>query len=307
MDDPAVLRRHRVGTSVRKLGRSGTEQHLSDYDRRRLLDRRLRFTARVLPWSFLTAAVALSAIVVLLPVDAGWFTFAWSSVMLLSSAGFSVYWLRRSRLGVSESQTTELVVLTVEIIVWGVLLACLALVLFPMLDPRDELVLSSTLIGGIAVGVFPTMMFRGITVVWISLVGVGLAGAFWTEPGTSRFVLIGVLVVFVGSLYSGTLLLAKLFERRLRAELIAEDERDLVELLLNDLEDGAQDWLWETDSRGIASTVSYRFAEQVGLPATSRSTSSPMWCPNRSLIDLKLSRSRIASHTLCPSRIREDS
>ncbi|MGE2845567.1 diguanylate cyclase domain-containing protein [Rhodococcus sp. 2.95] len=103
--------------------------------------------------------------------------------------------------------------------------------------------------------------------VWISLVGVGLAGAFWTEPGTSRFVLIGVLVVFVGSLYSGTLLLAKLFERRLRAELIAEDERDLVELLLNDLEDGAQDWLWETDSRGIASTVSYRFAEQVGLPA----------------------------------------
>ncbi|XGU20930.1 putative bifunctional diguanylate cyclase/phosphodiesterase [Rhodococcus sp. 3Y1] len=267
MGDPAVLRRRRVGTSVRKLGRSGTEQHLSDYDRRRLLDRRLRFTARVLPWSFLTAAVALSAIVVLLPVDAGWFTFAWSSVMLLSRAGFSVYWLRRSRLGVSESQTTELVVLTVEIIVWGVLLACLALVLFPMLDPRDELVLSSTLIGGIAVGVFPTMMFRGITVVWISLVGVGLAGAFWTEPGTSRFVLIGVLVVFVGSLYSGTLLLAKLFERRLRAELIAEDERDLVELLLNDLEDGAQDWLWETDSRGIASTVSYRFAEQVGLPA----------------------------------------
>ena len=267
MDDPAVLRRRRVETSVRKLGRSGTEQNLSDYDRRRLLDRRLRFTARVLPWSFLTAAVALSAIVVLLPVDAGWFSFAWSSVMLLSSAGFSVYWLRRSRMGVSESQTTELVVLTVEIIVWGVLLACLALVLFPMLDPGDELVLSSTLIGGIAVGVFPTMMFRGITVVWISLVGVGLAGAFWTEPGTSRFVLIGVLVIFVGSLYSGTLLLANLFERRLRAELVAEDERDLVELLLNDLEDGAQDWLWETDSRGIASTVSYRFAEQVGLPA----------------------------------------
>ncbi|ORI26464.1 diguanylate cyclase [Rhodococcus erythropolis] len=252
---------------MRKLGRSGTEQNLSDYDRRRLLDRRLRFTARVLPWSFLTAAVALSAIVVLLPVDAGWFSFAWSSVMLLSSAGFSVYWLRRSRMGVSESQTAELVVLTVEIIVWGVLLACLALVLFPMLDPGDELVLSSTLIGGIAVGVFPTMMFRGITVVWISLVGVGLAGAFWTEPGTSRFVLIGVLVIFVGSLYSGTLLLANLFERRLRAELVAEDERDLVELLLNDLEDGAQDWLWETDSRGIASTVSYRFAEQVGLPA----------------------------------------
>jgi len=208
--DPAVLRRRRVGTSVRKLGRSGTEQHLSDYDRRRLLDRRLRFTARVLPWSFLTAAVALSAIVVLLPVDAGWFTFAWSSVMLLSSAGFSVYWLRRSRLGVSESQTTELVVLTVEIIVWGVLLACLALVLFPMLDPRDELVLSSTLIGGIAVGVFPTMMFRGITVVWISLVGVGLAGAFWTEPGTSRFVLIGVLVVFELPGDGGTFMLAKL-------------------------------------------------------------------------------------------------
>lgn len=267
MDDPAVVRRRRVVAAVRRLGRRGSDDHLSDYDRHRLLNRRLEFTARVLPWAFLIAALGLSTIVVLLPTDAGWFGITWSSVMLLSSAGFSVYWLRRARLGVSESQTTELVVLTVEIVVWGALLACLALVLFPMLGPGDELVLTSTLIGGIAVGVFPTMMFRGITVVWIGLVGLGLAGAFWTEPGTSRYVLIGVLVIFLVSLHSGTLLLANLFERRLRAELIAEDERDLVELLLNDLEDGAQDWLWETDSRGVARTVSYRFAEQVGLPA----------------------------------------
>ena len=160
MDDPAVVRRRRVVAAVRRLGRRGSDDHLSDYDRHRLLNRRLEFTARVLPWAFLIAALGLSTIVVLLPTDAGWFGITRSSVMLLSSAGFSVYWLRRARLGVSESQTTELVVLTVEIVVWGALLACLALVLFPMLGPGDELVLTSTLIGGIAVGVFPTMMFR---------------------------------------------------------------------------------------------------------------------------------------------------
>ncbi|WP_438472232.1 putative bifunctional diguanylate cyclase/phosphodiesterase [Rhodococcus erythropolis] len=267
MDDPAVVRRRRVVTTVRRLGRRGSDDHLSDYDRHRLLNRRLEFTSRVLPWAFLIAAIALSTIVVLLPADTGMFRWVWPSVVAVSSIAFSLYWLGRSRLGVSESQTTELVVLTTQVVVWGVLLACLALVLFPILDPGNELVLTSTLMGGIAVGVFPTLMFRGFTLIWIGLVGLGLAGGFWTEPEPSRYVLIGVLVIFVGSLYSGTLLLANLFERRLRAELVAEDERDLVELLLNDLEDGAQDWLWETDSRGIASTVSYRFAEQVGLPA----------------------------------------
>ncbi|MBT2266238.1 EAL domain-containing protein [Rhodococcus erythropolis] len=262
-----MVRRRRVVTTVRRLGRRGSDDHLSDYDRHRLLNRRLEFTARVLPWAFLIAAIALSTIVVLLPADTGMFRWVWPSVVAVSSIAFSLYWLGRSRLGVSESQTTELVVLTIQVVVWGVLLACLTLVLFPILDPGNELVLTSTLMGGIAVGVFPTLMFRGFTLIWIGLVGLGLAGGFWTEPEPSRYVLIGVLVIFLVSLHSGTLLLANLFERRLRAELIAEDERDLVELLLNDLENGAQDWLWETDSRGVARTVSYRFAEQVGLPA----------------------------------------
>ncbi|MFE5875702.1 putative bifunctional diguanylate cyclase/phosphodiesterase [Rhodococcus sp. NPDC056506] len=240
---------------------------MSDYDRHRLLNRRLWFTARILPWAFLIAALALSTIVVLLPADTGVFRWVWPSVVAVSSVAFSLYWLWRSQFGVSESQTTELVVLTIQVIVWGGLLACLALVLFPILDPGSELVLISTLMGGIAVGVFPTLMFRGFTLIWIGLVGLGLAGGLWTEPAPSRYVLIGVLAIYLVSLYSGTLLLANLFDKRLYAELVAEDERDLVELLLNDLEDGAQDWLWETDSRGVASTVSYRFAEQVGLPA----------------------------------------
>lgn len=267
MDDPVVVRRRLVETAVRRLSRRGSDENLSDYDRHRLLNRRLEFTAGILPWAFLIAAIALSTIVVLLPADTGMFRWVWPSVVAVSSIAFSLYWLGRSRLGISESQTTELVVLTIQVIVWGVLLACLALVLFPILDPGNELVLTSTLMGGIAVGVFPTLMFRGFTLIWIGLVGLGLAGGFWTEPEPSRYVLVGVLMIFLVSLYSGTLLLAKLFDKRLHAELVAEDERDLAELLLNDLEDGAQDWLWETDSRGIASTVSYRFAEQVGLPA----------------------------------------
>lgn len=96
MDDPAVVRRHRVVTTVRRLGRRGSDDHLSDYDRHRLLNRRLEFTARVLPWAFLIAAIALSTIVVLLPADTGMFRWVWPSVVAVSSIAFSLYWLGRS-------------------------------------------------------------------------------------------------------------------------------------------------------------------------------------------------------------------
>ena len=266
MTEPGRIRRRAVNFLLRLIDPMWTGDYASNYEERRLVQRRLQYSARVQPWTFLVAASALSIVVVFMPVETGWFRWTWASLTLGSNIALSIFWFTRARTRDPDRSIGVLVVLAIQVIVWGLLLAWSAIVLYPILGAVDELTLTAILLGGIAVGIFPIVMYRGVTIIWIVLVSVGVGWGFSTEPGSERWVLIGILTGYAASLYGGTLVLANVFERRLRAELNAEDQRDLVELLLGDLEDGAQDWLWETDRDGVLGTVSHRFAERLALP-----------------------------------------
>ena len=260
------MRQQAFHTLLHLIDPSWTGDPASYYEDRRLLLRRLHYSARVMPLSFLIAACSLSIIVAFIPVETGWFRWTWMALILATNVVLTVFWLTRLKTREPAWEITGLFVMAVQVLVWGALLAWAAVVLFPLLEAAEELTLTAILLGGIVVGIIPVVMFRGFTTVWILFVGGGLAWGFWTEPGPERWVLLALLGVYLVSLQCGTSVLATVFERRLRAELTAEDQRDLVELLLNDLEDGAQDWLWETDDEGVAVVVSHRFAESVGLP-----------------------------------------
>ena len=56
----------------------------------------------------------------------------------------------------------------------------------------------------------------------------------------------------------------RLFFEHLRHELKIESQRELIGLLLNDFQEHASDWLWETDAGGALTRVSDRFAEAAG-------------------------------------------
>ncbi|NMM83545.1 GGDEF-domain containing protein [Rhodococcus sp. SRB_17] len=268
MTEPGGFRRQSVNVLLRLIDPMWRGDYASNYEERRLLQRRLQYSARVQPWTFLIAAIALSIIVVLMPVETGWFRWAWAALTLGSNIVLSIFWFTRARARDPDRSIGDLVVLAIQVIVWGLLLGWSAIVLYPILGAGDELTVTAILLGGIAVGIFPIVMYRGVTIIWIVLVSAGVGWGFSTEPGSERWVLIGILTGYAVALYGGTLVLANVFERRLRAELNAEDQRDLVELLLNDLEDGAQDWLWETDRDGVLGTVSHRFAERLALPVS---------------------------------------
>ncbi|MDI9917060.1 EAL domain-containing protein [Rhodococcus sp. IEGM 1379] len=268
MPESGGIRRRAVNVLLRLIDPMWTGDYASNYEERRLVQRRLQYSARVQPWTFLVAASALSIIVVFMPVETGWFRWTWAALTLGSNIALSIFWSTRARTRDPDRSIVDLVVLAIQVIVWGLLLAWSAIVLYPTLGAGDELTVTATLLGGIAVGIFPIVMYRGVTIIWIVLVSVGVGWGFSTEPGSERWVLIGILTGYAVSLSGGTLVLANVFERRLRAELNAEDQRDLVELLLNDLEDGAQDWLWETDRDGVLGTVSHRFAERLALPVS---------------------------------------
>ncbi|MCE4264775.1 putative bifunctional diguanylate cyclase/phosphodiesterase [Rhodococcus globerulus] len=267
MSEKRGLRQRAFHTVFHLIDPSWTGDPASYYEDRRLLIRRLHYSARVAPMAFLVAAFSLSLVVAFMPVETGWFRWTWMALVLGSNISLAVFWFTRLKKREAEREITDLVVVAIQVVTWAALLAWAAFVLFPILGAAQELTLTAILLGGVVVGIIPVVMFRGLTTVWIVIVGGGLAWGFWTEPGSERWVLLGLLGLYLVSLQCGTLVLANVFERRLRAELNAEDQRDLVELLLNDLEDGAQDWLWETDDKGIAVAVSHRFAESLGLPA----------------------------------------
>ncbi len=52
----------------------------------------------------------------------------------------------------------------------------------------------------------------------------------------------------------------------MRAKLAADEQRDVINLLLNDFEENAADWLWGVDGNLVIERASTRFYEQLQVP-----------------------------------------
>ncbi len=75
-----------------------------------------------------------------------------------------------------------------------------------------------------------------------------------------------VLMGFLGVVAVATVLItSRTFLNNLRAEAEVEQQKQVVGLLLNDFEEHASDWLWETDSRGRLRHVASRLAQNLGV------------------------------------------
>jgi diguanylate cyclase (GGDEF)-like protein/PAS domain S-box-containing protein len=77
--------------------------------------------------------------------------------------------------------------------------------------------------------------------------------------------LVPMMGLYTFALAGTVLLTSRQFLQRLRAEHALTEQHQLVGLLLNDFEESASDWLWETDSGGRLTRVSPRLAQSTGL------------------------------------------
>jgi PAS domain S-box-containing protein len=76
-----------------------------------------------------------------------------------------------------------------------------------------------------------------------------------------------LLVIYCVILISSVWATARAFASRLLAESKAEQQHQIISLLLREFEENANDVLWETDARGYLTRISSRLETAFGLPA----------------------------------------
>ncbi|WP_426574331.1 putative bifunctional diguanylate cyclase/phosphodiesterase [Aquihabitans sp. McL0605] len=231
-----------------------------------LADRQVQVTCRLAPLANLLhlASIVMTGLF-FIPSSTGWFRPAWTGAMVLLGLNSVRWWLPRSQATYDRGRR-DLWGLRAEAATWSVLNGILAWKALPVADPRQQLLLVATIAGVIGAGAMALSTERtvGFTWLWGHVLTIGTAFVATGQP-TLRLLTVQ-LVVYGAALSLAILYLSVTFELRCRAEMAADAEREVVTLLLDDVEGGARDWLWEAQPDGALVGVSNRFAARTGRP-----------------------------------------
>ena len=146
--------------------------------------------------------------------------------------------------------------------VWG----AAPLALFPDSDTMHQLFLAATMAGMISGGAFSlsTVPKAGLAYTWVIVVA---SAAALFVAAYNVFIYTAIMLTIYAVFMSRNLVEhGNLFIARLRDQLKLEAQRELIGLLLNDFQEHASDWLWETDASDALIRVSDRLAEAAGRP-----------------------------------------
>ena len=249
------------------------EQHaLTAGQRRDLRARQITVSFTMLPWAaavHLLAVLGLSLYVI--PENGGIWLRVWPIAagvigFLGAYVGFAV------RQGaIVRSDRFAYSFLAFEFAAAGILYSALAIILYPILDDAGDLVMTATMAAIIGAGTLVTAVLRSLGVIWIMSSTVVLGIAFWQQPGPEFGRLLISLVVYGCALIAGTIVVSGHIEARYKAELSAAAEGTVAQMLLDDFEGNAADFVWETDSKGRFLRIPSRLAFDAGIdPVTVR-------------------------------------
>ncbi|UMY19761.1 EAL domain-containing protein [Methylobacterium organophilum] len=149
---------------------------------------------------------------------------------------------------------------------FGILLASIPVMLFVDSDPQERLLIACTCAGLIACGMSAAVL-PGAAIGYSGPIVLGS----YLALGLTRdvfYAYVAVLLTFYASFIFATILhFSRLVRMRVEVQVDLERQQELTSLLLNDFEENASDWLWETDANLRLQHVSARFAEVSGFPA----------------------------------------
>lgn len=147
----------------------------------------------------------------------------------------------------------------------GLLLGSIPLMLFVDSDMQGRLVIASTCAGLIATG----MCLATMPTASLAYVGPITLGSFVALAMTGELlnIYVALLLAFYALfIFTAMFHLRRLVTRRVLTQIELARQQELTNLLLNDFEAHASDWLWETDAELRLQHVSPRLAEVVELP-----------------------------------------
>ena len=138
--------------------------------------------------------------------------------------------------------------------------------LFSLANEQEKLILIAIIVAFTTIGSWMFSFFPFAGLAWTF---VFTAGAMLTIPSIfadNYFIWVGLVCVFGITISATVLIGSRMFLSVLKAETKIEEQNQVMGLLLNDFEEHASDWLWETDNHGHLKHVSVRLAQILGLP-----------------------------------------
>lgn len=213
------------------------------------------------------AVAILTLAVVVIPASMTVFRPVWTLVALVAALNSTFWWVPASRRAERMATRTDLAILLVEVVGISIVHGVLMVHVGRAIDGERVVILMATLAGIVGCGAIALSLLRSVALTWVFANAAAIIIALLIRPEIGGVVLPGQMAVYALALYLGIAYLSASFELRCRAELAADAERAVVSLLLDEFEDGAQDFRWRIDGRGRLVGVTGRLAEQAGRPA----------------------------------------
>lgn len=148
-------------------------------------------------------------------------------------------------------------------ILWGIV----PVLMMPLGGPEARIMLTAIITGMICAGGFALATIPTAALTYVAILGAATFVGLLRIDIPMATELSALLLVYALIVMGSVLSQARTFGARLMAEAEGERQRQLLGLLLNDFEENASDWLWETDADGCLTHVSARMASVFGRNA----------------------------------------
>ena len=184
-------------------------------------------------------------------------------ILVFAAVALERCWRWRSREKPREIRRAAETRMTILAFFYGSLLASIPVMLFVAANPQERLLIASCCAGLIATGMSLAVMPRA-AIAYSAPIVVGSYAAL-ALTGEPFYLYVGTLLTFYAAFIFFTIVhMSRLVIVRVMAQADLERQQELTNLLLNDFEENASDWLWETDAALRLHHVSARLVEVAG-------------------------------------------
>lgn len=190
---------------------------------------------------------------------------AWLGAVWTCAANALHIWHRYR--SVTESSECERAarILTAGTTVSALLFSVIPTYLFGAADLDGKVALVAIVTAFAAHGALQNARWPAAGILWNIGMCIGVAVTLIYLYGNTYDYLAWLAVAYCAIICVSLLLISSQFVKSLMAETKINRQKQLIRLLLNDFEDDASDWLWETDQHGKLRHASSRLAEITGI------------------------------------------
>ncbi len=263
-----------LGDAFLRLGESGQ----SEAEAGRIRAVRLATVLRNTPW-MMAANIANAVVALIAFADSEWFAWVavWASLVVSIAAVTGWTWFRNRNLPLRQTASLRG---ARRAVVYAVLLSGLwaALVMLFYLNATEDqrLVIVAITVGMMGGGGFALATIPPAAITFSVLMGMGSLLALSVAAEAVGVSLLALYIIYTAIIVRSSLALCDSLTIRVRAQIAADEQRDVIGLLLNDFEENAADWLWGIDSDLVLRRASTRFFEQLHC-SEAEAFGKPFW------------------------------